>query len=275
MHRTEVLIFRFDTDDFFSHFNGVGVLGVKTSDERIGFSRLYHHHSEIVALEHFVVGLLNGIALPLALCGQKSGIAFTPFSLIVMSQVDDFDAVEIKIELFCKFHDALIVAEKYRGADSFGLCLNGGFEHRGVDAFGKYDFLGVCACGIIQFLCELCLLTEQFAQFILISSPVCDGLSCNSTFDSGLCHGSGNLGDKTRVHGLGDKVQWSEREIVHLIDVVDNVRNRLLGQIGDGVYGSQLHLLIDGAGVNVQRSAEDIGEAYDVVYLVGIVGAAC
>ena len=44
-------------------------------------------------------------------------------------------------------------------------------------------------------------------------------------------------------------------------------------QIGDGAHGRDLHRLVDRRGADIERAAEDVGEAQDVVDLVGIVGA--
>ena len=57
-----------------------------------------------------------------------------------------------------------------------------------------------------------------------------------------------------------------------MIDIVHHIGHGLLGQIGDGVNGCQLHLLVDGCGVNVEGTTEDVGETDDVIDLVGIVG---
>ena len=54
------------------------------------------------------------------------------------------------------------------------------------------------------------------------------------------------------------------------MDLVGDVLARELGQsLGRG----DLHRVVDRAGTNVQRAAEDVGEAEDVVHLVGIVAA--
>ena len=58
-----------------------------------------------------------------------------------------------------------------------------------------------------------------------------------------------------------------------MINVVDHVGNGLLGEVGDGIDCSHLHLLVDGGGVHVECSAEDVRESDDVVYLVRIVAA--
>ena len=57
-----------------------------------------------------------------------------------------------------------------------------------------------------------------------------------------------------------------------MISLVHHVGHGLLGQIGNGIHGGQLHVLVDGTGMSIERSAEYIGEPDDVVYLVRIVG---
>ncbi len=44
-------------------------------------------------------------------------------------------------------------------------------------------------------------------------------------------------------------------------------------KLGDGAHGSELHRLIDGRGGDVERAAEDVGKAEDVVDLIGIIRA--
>ncbi|MGX1142132.1 hypothetical protein AB7M11_006368 [Bradyrhizobium ottawaense] len=54
----------------------------------------------------------------------------------------------------------------------------------------------------------------------------------------------------------------------------DRIRRRLARELRDGLDGGVLHLLVDGAGADIERAAEDEGKAEDVVDLVRIVGAA-
>ena len=56
MHGAEMLVFRTDADDFLGNLDGIAVFGVKTCDESVCFTRLHHHHTEVVTFEHFVVG---------------------------------------------------------------------------------------------------------------------------------------------------------------------------------------------------------------------------
>ena len=62
VHCAEVLEFRTDADYFFGHLDGVAVLGVQSGDESVGLTGFHHHHAEVVALEHLVVGLFVGDA---------------------------------------------------------------------------------------------------------------------------------------------------------------------------------------------------------------------
>ena len=60
-----------------------------------------------------------------------------------------------------------------------------------------------------------------------------------------------------------------------MINFIDYIRNRLLGQVSDSVYSCQLHFFVDGTCVNVECTAEDIWETDYVVDLVWIVRTAC
>ena len=59
-----------------------------------------------------------------------------------------------------------------------------------------------------------------------------------------------------------------------MVGFVHHVGYGLFGKIGDGVYGSNLHLFVDGLCLSIECAAEDIGEADNVVNLVRIVGTA-
>ena len=59
-----------------------------------------------------------------------------------------------------------------------------------------------------------------------------------------------------------------------MVGLVHYIGYGLLGEVGDGVYRGNLHFLVDGFGLRVERAAEDVGEADDVVNLVRIVGTA-
>ena len=144
-----------------------------------------------------------------------------------------------------------------------------------MNSLGKYYALWVGCCSSVELLGELGLLTQQHAERLLILIPVLNGLASHTAIHCCLGNSGADLSDKTWVNGLGNEVVATEGEVVDLIDIVDNIGNRLLGQIGNGVNSSELHLLVDGTGVNVEGTTEDVGETDNVVNLVGIVGTTC
>ena len=56
-----------------------------------------------------------------------------------------------------------------------------------------------------------------------------------------------------------------------MVSFVDNVGYRFLSQVGNGMYGCQLHFFVDGSGARIKCTAEDIRESDNIVYLVRIV----
>ena len=90
-----------DTDDLVDNLDGVRVLGIKTSDIGIGLTRFDHHHAKIVALEHLIVSLLEGITLTLVLFRQDAGVTFTALLLRRMAQVNNLDAFKRKVKSLC------------------------------------------------------------------------------------------------------------------------------------------------------------------------------
>ena len=110
VHRAEVLVLRADADDFFGHLDGIAVFGVQSGDECVGFAGFHHHHAEIVAFEHLVVGLFIGNAFAGAFFGEDACIAFAAFRFVGVAQVYDFDAFEVEVELFCQFLDGLVIS---------------------------------------------------------------------------------------------------------------------------------------------------------------------
>ena len=158
-------------------------------------------------------------------------------------------------------------------ADAFGFCLHCRLQHVGVDAFCKYYTLRVASGCLSQLAGEFALLSHQLFQMLTVFVPIGNGLLGYTAFHGSPCHSHGHFSNESWVYGFGYEVVRTEGEIVHLISFIYHVRYRKLGQIGNGVYGGQLHLFVDGCGCHIQGSTENIGETYDVIYLVGIVAA--
>ena len=206
VHGTEMVVFRLYADDFFGNLDGVGVFGIHTRDECVRFASLYHHHAEIVTLEHLVVGFLECITFAGFLLGQYLGITFAAFSFAVVAQVNDFDAFQAEVEFFRQFLDTLVVTQQDRMADAFSLGLYGGFQHVGMDTLGKHYALGIAAGRISQLAGQFRLISHQFLQVEGVSVPVFDGLAGHSAFHGGFGHSHGHLGDEARVYRFRDEI---------------------------------------------------------------------
>ncbi len=275
VHRGECLVVRTDADDLLCHFYSVGVLGVETCYEGVCLPRLHHHHAEIVALEHLVVGFLEGVALALALGCQQLCEVFAASALPVVAQVDNLYAVERQVQFLRLLGYHLLVAEQYRVANAFRACRHCRLYHGGVQSFGEDDALRMLACSVVEILREFRFLSEQLAQAALVSVPVINRFACHAALDSCLCDRRTHLCDEARVYRFRYKIFGSEGQVIDMIDLIDHVGHRLLGQIGYGEHRCHLHFFVDCRRVNVECAAEDVGEAYDIVYLVGVVRASC
>ncbi len=88
----------------------------------------------------------------------------------------------------------------------------------------------------------------------------------------GLGHGGGDAQHQARIERRGDQAGLAEGGgdaggAGHLVG------GRLLGQRRDGLDGGELHRLVDRGGADIERAPENIGEAQDIVDLVGIIRA--
>ena len=156
-------------------------------------------------------------------------------------------------------------------ADSFRFSFDSGFQHVGVSAFGKYHTLRVTAGGIVELAGQLGFLSHQFAEMRFIFIPVLDILAGHTTLHSGTGHGDRYFRNQTRIYRFRDKVFRTESEVVHMVSFVHHIGHGLFGQIGNGVYGGNLHLFVDCFCLSVERSAEDIRETDYIINLVRIV----
>ena len=80
--------------------------------------------------------------------------------------------------------------------------------------------------------------------------------------------------DEARIERRGDDVVAPEARPRAAIGGGDLVGHVLAREFGQRMGGGDLHLHVDRLGAHVERAAEDVGKAEDVVDLVGIVGAA-
>ncbi len=89
----------------------------------------------------------------------------------------------------------------------------------------------------------------------------------------GLGHGRGKLGQEPGIERLRNQVVGSEFHFLAAIGFGGDVGGLHARQLGNRVHAGHLHLVVDRRRPHVKRAAEDVGEAQDVVDLVGKVRA--
>ena len=273
MHSGKGVILFAYADNLLGHLDGVRVLGVQTGDKRVGIASLYHHHTKVVALVHLVVSLLKCVALARTLLGKMLSIGCTTALLLIGTHVYKLNTIKVKLQALGHTAQTVGVAQKDRVADALCLSLYSSLHHRWMCAFGKHYALWVHACSIVQVACKLGFLTEQLHKVLLVSVPVGNGFACYSAFDSSLGNSRAHFCDKTWVYWFRYEIFRTEREVVDMINLINNIWHRLLGKVGDGMYGSHLHLLVNSLGMNVEGATEDVRETNNVVNLVRIVAS--
>ena len=83
----------------------------------------------------------------------------------------------------------------------------------------------------------------------------------------------GDAQDQAGIERIGDQRARPEGRRFAAIGARRHLRGRLARQRRDGVDRRDLHGLVDLGGADIERAAEDIGKAQDVVHLVGEVRA--
>ena len=275
MHSAEMLILRTDADYFLGSLDGVRELGIDTCDEGICFACLDHHHAEVVTLEHLIVCLFEVISLAATLFCQQLCITLTTFTLVVMTQIYYLDAFKGEFQFCCLLPYHLVITEQDRITESFVICLYGSLYHCRMQSFCKDHLLWMLAGCIEEFLGERCLLAHTQTQLTLVFLPVSDWLSCYPTIHRCLSNSRRYFGDKAWINWLWYEILRSEGEVVYAIDSIYDIRNRLLCKVGNSMYCCYLHLFVDGLGINIEGTTEDIREANYVIYLVRMVCTAC
>ena len=86
-------------------------------------------------------------------------------------------------------------------------------------------------------------------------------------------HSGRNFDHQTRIKRLGNQVLRAKGQTLARIGRRDHLALFRLCQFGNGVHRSDFHLDRDGGCASIQGAAKNIGEAQNVVHLVGVVGA--
>jgi hypothetical protein len=155
----------------------------------------------------------------------------------------------------------LFVHEALRCAEDFDLF-----------PFGKDDALPVFLRPDDDRAHDFAAATEARFELVAIRIEV-DLDSGDARLHRRFGHGRRLPGENPRIERTGNDVVGTESHGVDSIGPHDGVGNVLLGEIGEGVGGGELHLHVDRARADVEGAPEDEGEAEDVVHLVRKIGA--
>ena len=117
---------------------------------------------------------------------------------------------------------------------------------------------------------------EAGAEDALLQAPaVGGGIGERTGGDAAVHRGLGDrrrqLDDQARVEGLGDQVLRPEHQVLEPVGRGHRLGRRRAGEAGQRLDAGDLHRLVDRGGADVQGTAEDEGEAEDVVDLVRVV----
>ena len=106
----------------------------------------------------------------------------------------------------------------------------------------------------------------------LIGFHILDHPAGGAGFHAGLGHGGRYHVDQPRIEGCRNDVIAPEGQLAPIshVDLIGHIQT---GQRGKRLGAGDLHLVIDGAGMHVQCSSEQVGKTKDVVYLIGIIAA--
>jgi hypothetical protein len=116
---------------------------------------------------------------------------------------------------------------------------------------------------------------QAAGQLARVALQIHQRLAGHAAFHRRLGDGGGDAGDQPGVEGVRDDVLGAEAQALAAAGTGHFLRHILARQHGQRLGGGDLHGVVDGAGAHIQRAAEDVGEAEDVIDLVRVVAAAC
>ena len=117
-------------------------------------------------------------------------------------------------------------------------------------------------------------LEDELAELLAIGVEVGDRPRRHARVHGGLGDRGRQLDDQARIERLGDDLVRPEAAGLLAEGARHDLGRLLARQRRQRAHAGDLHLVVDGRGADIERAAEDVGEAQDVVDLVGIVAAA-
>ena len=118
-------------------------------------------------------------------------------------------------------------------------------------------------------------LEDELAELLAVGVEVGDRPRRHARIHGGLRHRRRQLDDQARIERLGNDLVRAEAAAACSPKARATTSDgSLRASVGERAHAGDLHLVVDRRGADIERAAEDVGEAEDVVDLVGIVAAA-
>ena len=190
--------------------------------------------------------------------------------------VVDLDALLVEIEaglLGGRAH-AILAADQDRRAEALVDEGIGGADDLLLLALGEHDALGHAAHALDDALHRAGDRVAARRELRLVGVHVDDRPPRDAGVHRRLGHRHRHDVDEARIERRRDDVFAAEARPRAAIGDGDFVGHVLAREFGERVRGGDLHLHVDRLGAHVERAAEDVGKAEDVVDLVGIIRAA-
>ena len=251
------------------------IFRISTGNKRIGIAGLYHHHTEVIAVEHFLYRFLVGNTFALPFVSEDTCITQAATFFVGMAQIYYFKTIEIYTDRSCEFAYIFVISQQYGLAYILSQCCDRGTQHVGMVGLCKNDSLARRILSLfIDMTQHLVIVAHKYAQLVLVGFPIGDRMPGNARVHSSSCYGRCYGNEQARVERFGYNVVGAEFDAIQPVSGVYYIGNRLFGQRCDGIYGRQFHLFIYSGSPGVEGAPEDVWKSYHVIDLVRIIGAA-
>ena len=180
-----------------------------------------------------------------------------------------------QLEAQVQFGDALehhlAPADQDGEGDAFVHHRLHGHQHAAAFTLGEHHAALVLLGAVEHRLHHQARAEDELRQRLVIGGEVDDGPARHAGIHGGAGHRRRDLQDQARIERLGDQIFGAEGQRLLAVGGAHALVRFRHGQLGQGVGGGQLHVLVDLGGAHVQRAAEDVGEHQHVVDLVRII----
>ncbi len=251
---------------------------VSTADHAVGIAFVDSHRTDQgMTAAHFQLGVLLSHAL--ALGHRQEGLPVIAITGIEF-RIDDFK-IDACFQTQAETLDALLQHRWTANQDRPRQVFIDHHLHCAQDAFFfafSVDdplFLGRGLLGDLeQRPHEGAAAINELLQLVDISVHILDRTAGDAGRFCGLGDCRCNLDHQTRIERLWNDVFRSERQIGDAVGSGDDIRLLGLRQLGDRMHHRNFHLTRDSRGAAIERAAENVREAQNVVNLVRIVRTA-